>query len=155
MLPKLQRFYIDTVVETNLTDNVVDLIAHCSDLATRIGELPPRKLVSRRVGAAKWVLCASLEYLAEHGRPESPDDSALHNCVAFRSAESRQVLDHCDVILDAALSVGGIASLHGYIVEPHLRRGTIVRVLEGYSTPEQSILLLYSASTRIVIFDHC
>jgi LysR family transcriptional regulator for bpeEF and oprC len=59
---------------------------------------------------------------------------------------ARQVIDHCDVIVDAALTGAGIVYLHDYVVEPYLRNGTLVRVLEDFSTPERSIHLLYPAA---------
>jgi LysR family transcriptional regulator, regulator for bpeEF and oprC len=172
MLPKFQRLYTNLVVETSLSDVVVDLIDDGFDLAIRIGELVPPKLTSRRIGVAKWVACASREYLEEHGRPTSPDDLALHDCVAYQSAETRRhhdwqfwfgsrswtirigdiarhVVDHCDVILDSALAGAGIVYLHDYVVEPHLRKGTLVRVLEDFATPERSIQLLFPAARAL------
>jgi DNA-binding transcriptional LysR family regulator len=168
MLPKFQRLHSNIVVETSLSDVVVDLIDDGFDLAIRIGELVPSKLTSCRIGVAKWVACASPAYLEEHGFPASPDDLALHDCVAYQAAESRRhhdwqfwygsrswtvrigdiarhVIDHCDVILDAALAGAGIVYLHDYVVEPYLRTGALVRVLEDFSTPERSIYLLYPA----------
>jgi LysR family transcriptional regulator, regulator for bpeEF and oprC len=168
MLPKFQRLYTSLVVETSLSDAVVDLIDDGFDLAIRIGELVPPKLTSRRIGLARWVACASPEYLEEHGRPMSPDDLTLHDCVAYQSAETRRhhdwhfwfgtrswtiriadiarhVVDHCDVTLDSALAGAGIVYLHDYVVEPHLRKGTLVRVLEDFATPERSIQLLFPA----------
>ena len=172
MLPKFRELHSDIVVETSLSDAVVDLIDDGFDLAVRIGELTPPKLTSRRIGVARWIACASPEYLDEHGYPASPDDLALHDCVAYQSAESRrhhdwqfwygsrswtirignmaqQVIDHCDAIVDAALAGAGIVYLHDYVVEPHLRRGTLVRVLEDFSTPERSIHLLCQATRAL------
>ncbi|MGF6781394.1 LysR substrate-binding domain-containing protein [Paraburkholderia sp. GAS334] len=168
MLPKFRQLHSNVVVEMSLSDAIVDLIDDGFDLAIRIGELIPPKLTSRRIGVARWVACASREYLEEHGYPATPDDLALHDCVAFQSADSRrhrdwqfwhgsrswtvrigdmaqQTIDHCDVIVDAALAGAGIVYMHDYVVEPHLRQGTLVRVLEDYSTPERSIHLLYPA----------
>jgi LysR family transcriptional regulator, regulator for bpeEF and oprC len=173
MLPKFHQLHANIVVETSLSDAVVDLIDDGFDLAIRIGELVPPKLTSRRIGVARWIACASREYLDEHGYPASPDDLSLHDCVAYQSAESRrhhdwqfwygsrswtirigtmaqQVIDHCDAIVDAALAGAGIVYLHDYVVEPHLRRGTLVRVLEEFSTPERSIHLLCPA-TRVLV----
>jgi LysR family transcriptional regulator for bpeEF and oprC len=171
-LPKFRRLYSGIVVEASLSDAVVDLIDDGFDLAIRVGELVPPKLASRRIGVARWVACASREYLEEHGHPATPDDLALHDCVAYQSAESRrhhdwqfwhgsrswtirmgntaqQVIDHCDAIVDAALAGAGIVFLHDYVVEPHLRQGTLVRVLEDFSTPDRSIHLLYPAARAL------
>src|SRR5260370_31102104 len=59
---------------------------------------------------------------------------------------ARQVIDHCDVIVDAALAGAGIVYLHDYVVEPYLRNGTLLRVLEEFSTPQRSIHLPYPAA---------
>lgn len=172
MLPKFQRLHSNIVVEASLSDAVIDLIESGVDIAIRIGELIPPKLTSRRIGVAKWVACASPEYLVEHGRPGSPDDLVLHDCVAYLSSESGrchdwqfwhgtrswtmrmgdiagQVIDHCDVIVDSALAGAGIVYIHDYVVEPYIRTGDLVKVLDEFSTPERSIHLLYPATQAL------
>ena len=172
VLPKFQRLYTKIIVETSLSDAVAELMDDGFDLAIRISEFIPPKLTSRRIGVAKWVACASPEYLDEHGYPASPDDLALHECVAYQASESRRdhdwqfwygtrswtikigdiarhVIDHCDVILDSALAGAGIVYLHDYVLEPHPRNGALVRVLEDFSTPERSIHLLYPAARAL------
>jgi DNA-binding transcriptional LysR family regulator len=172
MLRQFQQRVPNIVVETSLSDAVVDLIDAGFDLAIRIGELIPSKLTSCRLGVARWVACASPDYVKARGAPQSPDDLAFHDCVAYLAAESRRhhdwqfwhgsrswtirigniarhVIDHCDIIVDAALAGGGIVYLHDYVVEPHLRSGALVRVLEDFTTPERSIYLLYPAARAL------
>jgi DNA-binding transcriptional LysR family regulator len=61
--------YPDVTVRLVLADIVVDLVENHIDLAVRIGQLPDSSLVARRVGALRWVVCASPDYLARRGTP--------------------------------------------------------------------------------------
>ncbi|MGY2491786.1 LysR substrate-binding domain-containing protein [Cupriavidus sp. CP313] len=169
MMPLFQRRHPKIVVETSLSDEIVDLVDDGFDLAIRVGESIPPKLTSCRLGIARWIACASPGYLRERGLPQQPDDLIDHDCVAYFSPSSgrfhdwqfshgdrisalkigdiaRHVVDHCDVLVDAALSGAGVVYLHNYVVERHLNSGALVRVLADFKTPVRSIHALYPAA---------
>lgn len=64
-------------------EEVVDLIAHRIDMSVRFGNLPDSRLATRAISANYRVLVASPRYLAEHGRPETPQALAEHRCLAL------------------------------------------------------------------------
>ncbi|MGE5385463.1 MAG: LysR family transcriptional regulator, partial [Betaproteobacteria bacterium] len=70
-------------LEVSLADRLVDLVEEGYDLAIRISRLPNSSLVSRRLAVTRLVLCASPEYLREHGRPETPDDLTRHQVISY------------------------------------------------------------------------
>jgi hypothetical protein len=45
--------------------------------------LPDSRLVARKVADRRRLLCASPDYLARHGTPQSPQDLARHDCLCF------------------------------------------------------------------------
>ncbi len=108
-------------------------------------------------------LVASPEYLERRGVPLHPHDLLTHECIRYRSGvtgkfhtwslskNSETVLldvdgrvsgDDATVMLKAALSGCGIASLWDRYIESHLREGTLVRVLDDWS-PVASFSLFY------------
>lgn len=76
----LQR-YPQVDLQLMLTDRMVDLISDDVDLAIRITDTPPPGLVARPLFPVRHVLCASAEYLQQHGIPEHPQDLTQHNCI--------------------------------------------------------------------------
>jgi DNA-binding transcriptional LysR family regulator len=54
------------------------------DVAIRIGELPDSSYRALRVGSVRRVLCASPDYLATHGIPQTPDDLPRHRIILAR-----------------------------------------------------------------------
>jgi len=68
-------------IDLVLSDNFVDLVEARLDLALRIGQLPDSDLRARRLGALRRVVYGSPSYLAQHGRPQKPDDLKSHQCV--------------------------------------------------------------------------
>lgn len=67
--------------DLRLTDRFVDLAGEGVDLAFRIGKSQISSLKQRRLGVARSVLVASLDYVAAHGAPARPSDLARHACI--------------------------------------------------------------------------
>ena len=55
-------------------DRVVNMMEEGVDIAVRIGELPDSSMQAVQVGRVRRVICASPDYLAQHGIPRTPDD---------------------------------------------------------------------------------
>ena len=53
------------------------------DLALRVGELKDSSLVVRRVAPVRFVLCASPDYVKQHGVPREPADLSNHRCLFY------------------------------------------------------------------------
>ena len=66
----------------------LDRVQGSFDLALRNAVWPESNLHARKLAEDKRILCASPEYLATHGTPESPDDLLNHQLIAFKSASS-------------------------------------------------------------------
>ena len=58
------------------------------DAAIRIGERVDTRLVARRLCDHVRILCASPDYLAQHGTPVKPADLSGHNCLGFSGLRS-------------------------------------------------------------------
>lgn len=80
-MPEFLRRYPKVDVELLLEDRQVDLIDDHVDLAIRITDRPPAGLVGRQLLTIDHLLCASPQYLAEHGTPTHPHDLLNHSCI--------------------------------------------------------------------------
>ncbi len=109
--------------------------------------------IARRIAEAEVVLCATPEYLDEHGRPKHPSDLAGHDTLMpIPPSEQRElsfepawgggpsvVVDlkktpplatmHSDTLYAAALAGLGIAGLPSFIAEDALMEQALERVL--------------------------
>ncbi|MEM9724324.1 MAG: LysR family transcriptional regulator [Pseudomonadota bacterium] len=77
--------YPKVTVEAEYTRRVVDLIYEGVDLAIRIGPLTDSELSARRLGALKYGVYASREYVARTPPPKTPGDLSLHDIVDFNA----------------------------------------------------------------------
>ncbi|WP_085317163.1 LysR family transcriptional regulator [Derxia lacustris] len=71
-------------LELSATDRRVDLVREGFDCVLRVGALDESSLVARPLG--RWPLgnFASPDYVARHGRPESPADLARHRLIHYQ-----------------------------------------------------------------------
>ena len=86
MLPLIPQFiaqFPDIDLELELTERVVDLVDENIDIAIRSGQLPDSTLISKRLALNNFLLCASPNYLAQHGKPKTPNDLANFDCIRY------------------------------------------------------------------------
>lgn len=84
-LDAFQLRYPDVTLRIQLSDRVADIYRQPVDLAIRYGAPADSSLVAVPLDPANHrVLCASPEYLARRGRPDTPEALGAHNCLRFR-----------------------------------------------------------------------
>ena len=147
-MPEFLRRYPKVDVQLILEDRPVDLIDDNLDLILRISDSPPPGLVGRPLFPIEHLLCATPQYLAEHGTPEHPHDLLNHSCIylgetpadarwKFRQAgktvtvgvRGRYAANHTGVRMDAVLQHVGIGSLPYFTARHALEAGEVVQVL--------------------------
>lgn len=150
-LPALLRSYPDLEVEIIVTDERPDLIANNIDIAMWIGELPDSNLVARRLSPSRRILCASPNYVAQHGPISSPEDMKDLSCLLWRGrsygtswnftkdgttvsipVRGNLISDNGLVLVAAALEDMGLIIMPDYMLSAHLNTGDLVRVLPEY-----------------------
>lgn len=151
------------------TDRFVDLIEEGFDIAVRIGEPKADSLIlSRTVAWQQFVVCASPDYLAQHGTPETPAELDRHDTLVYISGErprpwrlqvengihlydgpGRMSFDNSEAVRESALAGFGLAYLADYIVADELRDGRLVEVLRGYRPPPDPIRLVYPSKRHL------
>jgi len=151
LAPYLQPF-LDAnprlTLELNLTDAFVDLMAEDIDLAIRIGTWEADNHAMRRLAPNHRVLCASPDYIARNGAPETLEALRDHaqlaaenqslwrlegpdGPVTFR-AKSRVRTNSSEVAREMTLSGAGIALRSTWDVGEELKDGRLKIVLPDY-----------------------
>ena len=167
--------YPDTEVDAQFMDRNVNLLEEGVDVGIRIGELPDSGMRALRVGSIRLVLCASPNYLQQHGLPQQPDEllehtiiasSAGNNAVGWRfNTEGREktlriqprlTVTTNDAAIEAAVRGFGITRLLSYQVAPQLASGDIKIILSDYESAPRPIHIVHRegryTSTRVRAF---
>ena len=147
-------------INIDFSDQVLDLVSSGFDLAIRIGALDDSSLVARKLASDRRVLCASPDYLRQHGVPGTPDDLAQHSCLVMVGHQGRQdvwrLLDPAageiairvtgriesnqgEFLREAAVAGLGIAMHSTWHIVDDLRAGRLQIVLPGYQLAETGI----------------
>ena len=157
------RTYPEINVRLTLADYVVDLVENQIDLAVRIGQLPDSSLIATRLGAVRWVTCASPAYLAERGVPQALNDLGGHDCIAFERLYStdawtfrtgrgdiavpfrpRFAVNTADGAIDAAVAGAGIARILSYQAADAIADGRLIVVLPGFQPEPLPVHLVHA-----------
>ncbi|WP_321372351.1 LysR family transcriptional regulator [uncultured Desulfuromusa sp.] len=145
------ELYSEMEVSALFLDRVVNLQEEGVDVGIRIGELPDSNVKAALVGEVRKVVCASTEYLANHGEPKKPADLTQHLIVSSNSVtptvdwKFRQDSGLTSVRVNPRLSVSsvesaigavssgfGITRLLSYQVAPYIASGKIKYLLTEY-----------------------
>lgn len=157
----LQR-YPAVEVSALFLDRVVNMMEEGVDVGVRIGALPDSSMRALRVGQVRRVLCASPEYLAQHGIPQTPEDLKQHHIVAasgvtpsveWKFGESdhatsirikpRLTVTSNDGAIAAVLKGAGITRLLSYQVAHELQTGSLKTVLSEYEASPLPIHIVH------------
>jgi DNA-binding transcriptional LysR family regulator len=173
IIPALPRFTVrfpDVEIDLQLGDAVVDLVQQGIDCVIRAGEPDPSSLIQRRLGAFRWYLCASPDYLERHGHPRTIADLRDHLGVSYADSRtgrptnwtfqdgdqlqpvpmvSHVTVNDTDAYVAAGLAGLGLIRVASYMVRRLLADGRLVRVLPDLEAPAVPVSLLYPPSRHL------
>lgn len=143
--------YPDMQVSALFLDRVVNMLEEGVEVGVRIGELADSSMRAIRVGSIRRVLCASPQYLAQHGTPQTPADLAQHQIIAATGVGTntewkfahkgeplslrvrpRLTVSTNDAAICAVSMHAGIARLLSYQVAQELQQGSLQTVMTDY-----------------------
>ncbi len=168
VIPEFLRHFPETELDVVIEERHVDLVREGLDLAVRVGRVGDAQLVSRRLGVAHHVLCASPRHARERGLPLAPADLRDAECVLYdlipvpqvwRLERGREVvrirprgrLTVSSVTLahKAALDGIGVASLPTFVCAADLEARRLVPVLPGWTTLHVPIQVVYPSRRHL------
>ncbi|MBT2050501.1 LysR family transcriptional regulator [Enterobacter asburiae] len=164
VLPGLLLRYPQLRIELDVNNHPVSLVGERIDVAVRITDNPEPGMIARRLGECRSVLCASPEYLAQHGIPVRTEELAQHNCLHYSffagqswhfvtpEGESLSVAvggnlsaSISSLLMDAAIKHCGIAMLPEREASAALEKGLLVPVLEALEPKPLAIHGIYQS----------
>src|SRR5947207_4846498 len=166
--PKLAKFlpeYPDIKVEITVDYGLTDIVAQRYDAGVRWGEQVAKDMIAVRIGPdLRMAVVGAPSYFAKRSLPKKPQDLTDHNCINLRlpshgglyawefekgkrklnvRVDGQLVLNSAPQMVNAALAGFGLASVPEGMVEPHLAKGHLRRVLEDWCPPSAGYHLYY------------
>lgn len=156
-------------VELLLDDGPTDFTTDRVDISFRNGRMEDSQVIARKVIPMQMMLCASPDYAARHGLPDSVDAIGRHRCVNFRLASGRVyewefkvdghlrkaappamlTFNDADLVLQAVLDGHGLAQIAGYQACEHLRAGTLVACLPQHAPDDRGHYLCFLSRQHV------
>lgn len=162
--PHLHEFlgeYPGITVDVVVSSATPDLIRNRIDVAITVHEEPQSKLTHFELAPCPLVLCASPDYVARHGAPQTIQDLIRHECLSGRfsdlaegwalgreglwhtvNVQFRLLSDNGDLLRQACLNGTGIGNFYRFHVHDDLRQGRLTRILPDYESKPQHIFAI-------------
>lgn len=176
-LPRFLAAYPELSVRLTANDRLIDMVDEGVDVMLRIGELADSSMVGRTIFRNRYICCASPAFIAQHGRPQHPDDLDRLPCLNFVYPRARQIrpwffqqdgqpftatprgavaMDHVESLIEMALQGGGIVQHLSVSVAALIGNGALVPLLEQWQAPGPDLAVLYpqrhQRAARIKVF---
>jgi len=164
-ITKLLREYPDIKVEIVIDYGLTDIVAQRFDAGVRSGEQVASGMIAVRIAPdMRMAVVGSPAYFKNRSEPKKPQDLIGHNCINLRlpthgglyvwefekggrelkvRVDGQLVFSGSAQILNAALAGLGLGYLPEGMVQPHLARGRLKRVLEDWCLPYPGYHLWY------------
>ncbi len=163
LLAEFQKQYPLIDLDLQLNDRKVDVVDEGFDVVLRIGELKSSSLVAKHVAPVRVILCASPDYLKQHGTPTCPEDLKHHRYLhySYMEMDDRESIfpwlrsknieksgafqsNNGDVLVEAAIAGAGIALQPTFIAGEAIRKGQLVPVLLDFEPKVMGLYALYA-----------
>lgn len=163
--------YLDAFPDVRLiiqsSEGVPRLLKDGIDVAVVVGQLPNSGDFAMPLGVVRPIVCASPDYLAKWGRPETPEDLKAHRTVActspgyeaqwrFPCSDSSSLVKPAQVLtcttqraaIRAATLGAGLVRCMSYEASEELRSGLLEPVLTGFASVGVPAQLIYRHGRR-------
>jgi len=167
-LPEFLRPHPQLHISLSASDQPIDLIRDGVDCVLRFGQLAKdSSLVARPLGQVQMLSCASPDYLAKYGTPQSLDDLQSHQMIGYPAAgasnrsdwdcwvegqarkplrlslPSQIAVSSTESYLACALAGLGLIQVPAFDVQTHLARGELLPVLAQHPPPPLPLHALF------------
>lgn len=166
--PCLLRRYPGIKLDITLSDRIVDIVEEGYDLAIRIAQLPNSSLIHRKLASTRVIVCASPDYLEQHGIPRHPEDLKDHMVMGYAYAADkdewqfngpegavsvktnvRMHSNNGDTCVAAALAGIGITRQPTFMLSEYIQSGKLIPLMPEYSAVELGIYAVYPSRTYL------
>lgn len=168
LLPKLApvlKQYPDIKVEMTVDYGLTDIVAEQYDAGVRSGEQVAKDMIAVRIGPdMRMAVVGAPLYFKRHPEPRRPQELIGHNCINLRlpthgsvyawefekgsrelrvRVEGQLTFNGTAQLLNGALAGCGLAYVPEGLVEQHITKGRLKRVLADWCPPYSGYHLFY------------
>src|SRR3977135_873652 len=164
-LTKLLREYPDIKIEIIIDYGLTDIVTERYDAGVRSGEQVAKDMIAVRIGPdMRMAVVGAPSYFKTRPEPKKPQHLIGHNCINLRlpshgglyawefekggrelkvRVEGQMTFNSATQMLNAALAGYGLAYVPEGMVQPHLVKGRLKRVLADWCQPYSGYHLFY------------
>lgn len=168
LLPKLAKLlpqYPDIKVEITVDSALTDIVAQRYDAGVRSGEQVAKDMIAVRIGPdMRMAVVGAPSYFRKRPEPRKPQDLIEHSCINLRltshgglyawefekanrelrvRVDGQLIFNGTAQLLNAALAGLGLAYVPEGLVESHVAKGRLRRVLADWCPPYSGYHLYY------------
>ena len=147
LLPAFSALHPRLELELLITDRHVDVLKEDVDISVRYRDVLEPGMSVRLLASVPRILCASPQYLQQHGCPQTAQDLLEHACLLYRRERDGRLMrwpflrdgqrtdpkqkiaaigSDIDALVEFAAAGGGIAWAGSFIVHEEMRKGRLV-----------------------------
>jgi DNA-binding transcriptional LysR family regulator len=164
-LAKLLRAHPDIKLEIISDYGLADIVAQRFDAGVRNGEQVAKDMIAVRIGPdARMAVVGTPSYFRNRSEPSKPQELVAHNCINLRlpthgglyawefekgrrevrvRVDGQLIFNTTSQMLNAALAGLGLTYVPEELVQPHIGKGRLKRVLEDWCAPYPGYHLYY------------
>lgn len=164
LLPLYAKEYPDVKLDVRLSARSVDLVEDGFDVGifTDIQKFDA-SMIARQLGVSEVLICASPDYVKQHGAPAEPADISQHACLNFSYEQLRHhwpvrmpdgstanipinsalVSNNGDLLRHCALAGMGILLRASFSLGDDLSSSRLVRLLPDHHLGQLSVIMVY------------
>ncbi|KHS98690.1 LysR family transcriptional regulator [Pectobacterium polaris] len=164
--------YPDTQIALTLNDRMVDPIEEGFEVIIRIGELADSSMVAWPLQPYSLIACASPDYVARAGLPDTPSSLVNHTCLIYGGKslltpcqwvfqkegkteevrpQGRLFANDWNALLHAAIEGYGITLGPEVVLRKEIDRGRLVQVLSDYDGPARPVHVMVPMGRRSAV----
>ncbi|CAB3790142.1 LysR family transcriptional regulator [Pararobbsia alpina] len=169
LIAEFSKQYPRVSVELVLSDSQVDLVGNELDVGLLIEQPTDGSMISRQLISSRRVVCASPEYVAQHGVPAVPDDLLQHDCICL--VRGRHIFDRWsftednkprEIQVKGTLLTNNGEVLHGWTlmgrgvglkalwdIKDDLKQGRLIELLPSFAHNVINLYAIYPTRTHL------
>jgi DNA-binding transcriptional LysR family regulator len=166
LIPAFTAQYPEIKLSLEMTGRVIDLVEENVDIAIRTGRLRDSNLIALKLVDNDFLLCASPEYLAKNGLPDSPFNLMDFDCIRYEysgwrnwylmrdkpiklAIKSHLTIRSINGQKQLILNHAGLALMPKWAVKDELENGLLVQILDQHIfSPYESLSSTYAIYSK-------
>lgn len=170
LLPPYANANPDVILDVTLSERTIDLVEEGYDIGIFIGlQKFDASMISRQLGVAEVLLCASPGYISKHGEPKVPEDVATHACLNFSNVEqlrhhwpissdtesvnipihSRMLSNNSELLRRCAAADMGLVVGPSYAMVDDIQSKRLVRLLAQHHLGRMPVMMVYPSRRQL------